>query len=133
MKLHNEIEIIKLFKNCMWKYSWKLLLSWCINVEIRNLIDLCAMRVQRLFFFLFFFLFLLMRIISFHPNLGLMCFPIIEMPSAKKLTPPQMHRSHHTPNVCVCVCIYIYRQSLEKIQLNFNWILNFAPCVPFNF
>ena len=31
------------------------------------------------------------------------------------------------------IYIYIYSQSLEKIQLNFNRILNFMPCVPFNF
>ena len=31
------------------------------------------------------------------------------------------------------IYIYIYSQSLEKIQLDFNWIINFAPRVPFNF
>ena len=31
------------------------------------------------------------------------------------------------------IYIYIYSQNLEKIQLNFNRILNFMPCVPFNF
>ena len=33
--------------------------------------------------------------------------------------------------------IYIYtrinNQNLEKIQLGFNWILNFAPRIPSNF
>ena len=28
--------------------------------------------------------------------------------------------------------IHINSQNLEKIQLNFNWILNFGQCVPFN-
>ena len=28
---------------------------------------------------------------------------------------------------------YIYSQNLEKIQLDFNWILNFASYVLFNF
>ena len=35
--------------------------------------------------------------------------------------------------VCVCVCVYRLKASLEKIQLNFNWILNFAPRIPSNF
>ena len=29
--------------------------------------------------------------------------------------------------------IYIYSQTLEKIQLDFNWILNFVSCILFNF
>ena len=29
--------------------------------------------------------------------------------------------------------IYIKSQNLEKIQLDFNWIFNFAPYVLFNF
>jgi len=29
--------------------------------------------------------------------------------------------------------IYINSQSSEKIQLDLNWIINFAPCVLFNF
>ena len=29
--------------------------------------------------------------------------------------------------------VYINSQNLEKIQLDFNWILNFVPCVLFNF
>ena len=29
--------------------------------------------------------------------------------------------------------ILIYSQNSEKIQLNFNWIFNFAPRVTFNF
>ena len=28
--------------------------------------------------------------------------------------------------------IYINSQNLEKIQLEFNWIFNFAPYIPFN-
>ena len=31
------------------------------------------------------------------------------------------------------IYIYINSQSLEKIQLDFNLILNFVPHVPFNF
>ena len=31
------------------------------------------------------------------------------------------------------VYIYINRQNSKKIQLDFNWILNLVPCVPFNF
>ena len=35
---------------------------------------------------------------------------------------------------CINTNIYIYSQSLiKKIQLYFNWILNFAPRVSFNF
>ena len=29
--------------------------------------------------------------------------------------------------------VHINKQSSEKTQLNFNWILNFAPRVPSNF
>ena len=29
--------------------------------------------------------------------------------------------------------VYIDRQNLEKIELDFNWILNFKPSVVFNF
>ena len=29
--------------------------------------------------------------------------------------------------------IYIYSQNYEKMQLDSNWLLNFAPCVPFKF
>ena len=36
---------------------------------------------------------------------------------------------HHTSGRM----LYIYSQSLEKSQLDFNWILNFALCVSFNF
>ena len=35
---------------------------------------------------------------------------------------------------CICMSymlVYINSQSSEKIQLDFNWILNFALCVPF--
>ena len=40
---------------------------------------------------------------------------------------------HHTYGRMLYIYIYIYSQSLEKSQLDFNWILNFALCVSFNF
>ena len=33
----------------------------------------------------------------------------------------------------IYIYIYINSQNLEKIQLDVNWILNFASCVLFNF
>ena len=35
--------------------------------------------------------------------------------------------------IYIYIYIYIYSQSLEKIQLDFNWILNFVSHVLFNF
>ena len=32
----------------------------------------------------------------------------------------------------MCVCVRVNSQNSKKIQLDFNWILNFAPYVPFN-
>ena len=40
---------------------------------------------------------------------------------------------HHTSGRMLYIYIYIYSQSLEKSQLDFNWILNFVRCVSFNF
>ena len=36
-------------------------------------------------------------------------------------------------NSSIYIYIYINSQNSEEIQLDFNWILNFATCVPFNF
>ena len=41
--------------------------------------------------------------------------------------------THHVGYQLVYIYIYINRQNLKKIQLDFNWILNLVPCVPFNF
>ena len=42
------------------------------------------------------------------------------------------HTHTHT-HTHIYIYIYINSQNLEKIQLDFNWILNFALCVLFNF
>ena len=36
-------------------------------------------------------------------------------------------------NLYIYIYIYINNQSLEKVQLDFNWILNLAPRILFNF
>ena len=36
-------------------------------------------------------------------------------------------------DIYIYIYIYIKSQNLEKIQLDVNWILNFASCVLFNF
>ena len=38
-----------------------------------------------------------------------------------------------TLHIYIYIYIYIKNQNLEKIQLDFNWILNFMSCVSLNF
>ena len=45
---------------------------------------------------------------------------------------PHTH-THISLSLYIYIYIYINSQSLEKIQLDFNWILNFAPRVSSNF
>ena len=36
-------------------------------------------------------------------------------------------------SLSLSLSLSINSETSKKIQLDFNWILNFAPCVPFNF
>ena len=69
-------------------------------------------------------------------EVGLRCVSIRPIPTLL----PQKHelwynRRNQAQNTKKVHDIYIYinRQSSKKIQLDINWIINFAPRVPFNF
>ena len=71
-------------------------------------------------------------------EVGLRCVSIRPIPTLL----PQKHelwynrrnQAQNTKKVHdIYIYIYINRQSSKKIQLDINWIINFAPRVPFNF
>ena len=45
----------------------------------------------------------------------------------------QAQNTKKVHDIYIYIYIYINRQSSKKIQLDINWIINFAPRVPFNF